>query len=70
MEDAPKWSFNLDKAQAKGSEAALKDPLGFKCSTNDIVVRSGATKGSNMTYVEVLEAKAWGFAKSPAGSVF
>ena len=70
MEDAPKWSFNLDKAQAKGSDIALKDPLGFKCATTDVIVRSGATKGSNMTYVEVLEAKAWGFAKSPAGSVF
>ena len=39
MEDAPKWSFNLDKAQAKGTDVALKDPLGFKCSTTDVIVR-------------------------------
>ena len=65
--EGPKWQFNLDKANQKTSEVALKDPIGFKCSTNDVVVRSNSSKSSNMTYVEVLEAKAWAFAKSPSG---
>ena len=65
-----RWNFNLERAHAKSNPAALKDPLGFKCKTDDVIVRSGASKTSNMTYVEVLEAKAWAFAKSPAGSLF
>ena len=47
----------------------LKDPLGFKCQTMDVIVKSASSKNSNMTYVEILEAKAWAFAKSPAGSI-
>ena len=65
---APQWSFNLEKASKKSSEN-LKDPLGYKCATNDVIVRSSSSKNSNMTYTEVLEAKAWAFAKSPAGSI-
>ena len=64
-----KWQFNLEKAQQKGKEVALKDPLGYKCATNDVIVRGANSKNTNMTYVEILEAKAWGFAKSPAGSI-
>lgn len=67
--DAPSWTFNLDKAQSKSNAAPLKDPLGFKCNTNDVIVRSSSSKTSNMTFVEVLEAKAWAFAKSPSGSI-
>ena len=63
------WNFNLEKAQSKNQGTPLKDPLGFKSNTNDIIVRSSSSKTSNMTYVEVLEAKAWALAKSPAGSL-
>jgi hypothetical protein len=68
--EGPKWQFNLDKASQKTNEVALKEPNGFKCSTTDVVVRSNTSKSSNMTYVEVLEAKAWAFAKSPSGQIF
>ena len=70
MTDAPQtttWSFNLDKAAAKYTKAPLKDPLGFKCNTNDVIVRSGQSKTSNMSQVETLENKAWALAKSPSG---
>ena len=63
------WNFNLEKAQSKSSEAPLKDPLGYKCSTHDVIVRSATSKNSAMTYVELLEAKAWALAKSPGGSI-
>ena len=70
MSDSPaNWNFNLEKAQSKSSEAPLKDPLGYKCSTNDVIVRSATSKNSAMTYVELLEAKAWALAKSPGGSI-
>ena len=68
--EGPKWQFNLEKASQKSAETPLKDPLGFKSSTTDVVVRSNSSKSSNMTYVEVLEAKAWAFAKSPSGQIF
>ena len=68
--DTPKWTFNLEKAKDKGNDTVLKDPLGYKCSTSDVIVRSSTSKNSSMTYVEVLEAKAWAFAKSPSGSIF
>jgi len=35
------WSFNLDKAPNKEN---LKDPLGFKSSINDVVVRNSGKK--------------------------
>ena len=64
------WSFNLEKATAKSNDTPLKDPLGYKVVTNDVIVKSTASKNSNMTYVEVLEAKAWAVAKAPASSIF
>ncbi|CDW82357.1 UNKNOWN [Stylonychia lemnae] len=59
------WSFNLDKAPNKEN---LKDPLGFKSSINDVVVRNSGKK--NVTQTEVLENKAWEFAKSPSKQIF
>ncbi len=47
----------------------MKDPLGYKCNTNDVIVKTTSSKNSNMTYTEVLEAKAWAMAKSPSGSI-
>ena len=44
------WTFNLDKLANKDN---LKDPLGFKCSTTDIMVKSSGKK--NLTQIEVLE---------------
>tara|TARA_B110000285_G_C14803897_1_gene458784 strand:- start:426 stop:641 length:216 start_codon:yes stop_codon:yes gene_type:complete len=61
------WKFNLDKAQTKSTEVALKDPLGYKSKTDDVIVKTSQHTNSNMTYTEVLEAKAWAVAKSPSG---
>ena len=47
----------------------MKDPLGFKVKIDDVIVKSTSTTNSNMTYTEVLEAKAWNLAKSPSGSI-
>ena len=47
----------------------MKDPLGFKVKIDDVIVKSASTTNSNMTYTEVLEAKAWNLAKSPSGSI-
>ena len=66
---APQWNFNLEKASKNSTDSQLKDPLGYKCATNDVIVRSTSSKNSNMTYTEVLEAKSWAFAKSPSGSI-
>ena len=63
------WKFNLDKAQAKSTEVALKDPLGYKSKTDDVIVKTSQHTNSNMTYTEVLEAKAWHLAKSPSGQI-
>ena len=65
--DTTSWIFNLEKADQKHGMLQLKDPLGFKCNTSDVIVRTSSSKNSNMTYVEVLEAKAWALAKSPSG---
>ena len=59
----------MDKAQAKSTELVLKDPLGYKVKIDDVIVKSSSTTTSNMTYTEVLEAKAWNLAKSPSGSI-
>ena len=59
----------MEKASKNSTDSQLKDPLGYKCATNDVIVKSSSSKNSNMTYTEVLEAKAWAFAKSPAGSI-
>ena len=64
-----KWQFNLDKANVKSSETSLRDPLGYKCNGQDMIIRSNTSKSSNMTFVESLEAKAWAFAKSPMGQI-
>ena len=61
------WKFNLEKAQTKSTEVAMKDPLGYKSKTDDVIVRTSQHTNSNMTYTEVLEAKAWAVAKSPSG---
>ena len=63
------WKFNLDKAQSKSTEVALKDPLGYKSKTDDVIVKSAHATNSNMTYTEILEAKAWAVAKSPSGQI-
>ena len=63
------WKFNLDKAQQKSTEIVLKDPLGYKSKTDDVIVKTSSTTNSNMTYTEVLEAKAWALAKSPSGQI-
>ena len=47
----------------------MKDPLGYKVKIDDVIVKSASTTNSNMTYTEVLEAKAWNLAKSPSGSI-
>ena len=62
-----KWQFNLDKAIVKSNETVLRDPLGYKCNGQDMIIRSNTSKSSNMTYVESLEAKAWAYAKAPIG---
>jgi hypothetical protein len=46
------WNFNLEKA---GRSEALRDPLGFKQNTTDVMVRS-STGPRNMTQIEVLES--------------
>ncbi len=45
------WNFNLDKV---GNKESLKDPLGFKCPIQDIMVRSSGK--TNLTQMEVLES--------------
>ena len=47
----------------------MRDPLGYKCKTDDVIVKTTSSKNTSMTYTEVLEAKAWALAKSPAGSI-
>ena len=56
----PEWSFNLNSLSSKEN---LKEPLGYKSSITDISVRASSRKS---TQVEVLENKAWEFAKSPS----
>ena len=47
----------------------MRDPLGYKCKTDDVIVKTTSSKNTSMTYTEVLEAKAWALAKSPSGSI-
>lgn len=44
------WTFNLDNIKNKEN---LKEPLGYKSSTTDIVVRDAGRR--NLTQQEVLE---------------
>ena len=48
------WSFQLGKL-SKGGEYSLKDPLGYKCPTGDVVVKNASGK-KNLTQIEVLES--------------
>ncbi len=44
------WIFNLEKV---GNREAVKEPLGYKSSIQDVVVRN--TGRRNLTQIEVLE---------------
>ena len=61
-----KWNFALSKSKAK----VLADPLGFKVSTADVVVKVQNKQGLTSSELQVLTTKSWGVAKSPMQSIF
>jgi hypothetical protein len=40
------WNFQLNKV---GKSDSLRDPMGYKCSIADVVVKSSTGKGKNLT---------------------